>query len=98
VVEVDEDDLVVERRARADLDTLVRGDDAALAELRAGADARLAVDVEARARADAAAVLERHHGARRQVEPDAGPDPDVALGANASVRAQACERDPHHLR
>src|SRR6185312_1141834 len=41
VVEVDEDDLVVERRPGADVDPLVRGDDAPLAEARAGPDARV---------------------------------------------------------
>src|SRR3954470_2511832 len=96
VVEVDDDDLVVEDRVLADLDPLVGGDDAALAEPRARADARLAVHVEARAGADRAAVLERQHRAGGEGEADAAAEPDVTGRADAAVRAQPGERDAHH--
>ena len=96
VVEVDEHDLVVEVRSRADLDALVGRDDAALAERRAGADPGAAVHVEAGSGADARPVLERDRRAGGEVEAHPAADLDPALEAHAPARAHACDRGAQH--
>jgi hypothetical protein len=100
VVEVDEDDLVAQARAGADLDALVGRDDAALAQAGVGADGDrgAGTDVEATVVADAAAVAERDDGAGPEVEAHATAQPGTAGGRQAAAGAQAGEGEAQHRR
>ena len=100
MVEVDEDDFVLQAGTGPDLDALVGRHDAALAQVRPGADhdRGAGADMKAAVIADAAAVGEREDRPGPEVQAHAAPEPRPAADREAATIAQAGQSEAEHRR